>query len=859
MSMLSRLATMSSAGAIQAPVIQYVGAYTSTNATAEADVSFSLTSLTGGLASAPSVGDLVVVCVSTGSSSGSGNTPSVTTGYTTVADAFADDSNSAHLFIAYKLLTAADTTVTVNGGAGGTSSSMAVYISVWRNVDTTYPVDILNAATASSANSVLANPPAITPVDSGSCIIAVGAGGYNSAFARTYGSSDLTDFRSSGIASDLYDAVIGGGYSRWTGGSFDPAEFTFSTTDSTAFAWCAATFAIRPAGSVAPYPVFVSSSTARSAAATLSIAAPSGIQDGDLLVALLLTGNGGSQYPTSLPSGFVCRYESTYWTVATKIASGESGSYAFGWVTTTANSGAILVYRYADEFALHASSVSTNTAAGITFPSITPTFDGTLITVSGIAVGGATVTTPPTGMTQRALYNSLTPNFAVYDSTPSPASTISGKSITWSSNSAKSALALQIGRKIQATPPFAISSSEKITATSTSLVIDKPIGTRENDLMVAYVAGGGTGNTWTGGGWVELADMGSSPYLRVAYRVVTASEPSNWTFTASASGNIGGAIVTYRNAVYDAIGSPVSLADPLQPSAPTPTSVYELLTGVVARTASTGTYTSIKNTSAVSLSTAPTFRVVESVSVEGNAGSSFFTNGASATGNGAQLMLLKPAASYMPYAAHIASNKAGGTGTVATISVNTPACVPGNLLLFAVCPVSTATATVATPAGWTQLVGLSAALNVPGIYIFYRVADGTEATSFTATMSASAPVNASITCLAGVDAHTLTAGSVNIPTLATSATAAAVSPTGASNNIVLDFCAAVNANSGIPTVTLPTGYTTIVNQSFNGTSVDGVLNVSYQEGVAAGSTGSKTSTLSIGSYSRNVLVWVAPK
>jgi len=88
-----------------------------------------------------------------------------------------------------------------------------------------------------------------------------------------------------------------------------------------------------------------------------------------------------------------------------------------------------------------------------------------------------------------------------------------------------------------------------------SLVINKPTGTVEGDIMVALY-GSNSGVTWaSASGWTEVIDQGAAPSLSVAYKVAGASEDANYTFTSSVSRFLSGAILTFRGAAYDVVGS----------------------------------------------------------------------------------------------------------------------------------------------------------------------------------------------------------------------------------------------------------------------------------------------------------------
>lgn len=202
----------------------------------------SLTALTGGLASAPAADDLVIVYYGTGSNAD--RAIGVTTaGYTEVAELFSSDSNATNLSANYKMMGATpDTQVTVSA-TGSTLDAGAVAIHVWRNVNLASPLDV-TSTTATGSNSVLCNPPAITPVTTGAVIVSGGAGAHSRG-VQTYSSSDLSNFATVG-ANDVFDVTVGVGSATWTSGAFDPAAFTFSAADDANFSWAAVTLALRP-------------------------------------------------------------------------------------------------------------------------------------------------------------------------------------------------------------------------------------------------------------------------------------------------------------------------------------------------------------------------------------------------------------------------------------------------------------------------------------------------------------------------------------------------------------------------------------------------------------------------------------
>jgi len=232
---------------VSASLPTFVGRTTAgITASSSTTTNVSLTSLTGGLASAPVQNDLVIVYYGVGSDRN--RAIGVTTaGYTEVAELFADNDGGydTNLSVNYKLMgVTPDTQVTVSA-TGDLADSGAVAIHVWRNVNLASPLDV-TSTTATAINTVLCNPPAITPVTAGAVIVSGGAGGHNRG-VQTYSSSNLSNFATIGGPDDTNDVTVGVGSAVWTSGAFDPAQFTFSGVDDTNnFSWAAVTMALRP-------------------------------------------------------------------------------------------------------------------------------------------------------------------------------------------------------------------------------------------------------------------------------------------------------------------------------------------------------------------------------------------------------------------------------------------------------------------------------------------------------------------------------------------------------------------------------------------------------------------------------------
>lgn len=225
--------------------IRLVGTYKQAVAGTNGDTTISLTSLANGLSSQPGSGDLIVVYFGAAGSSVLNEAPKDVSNndYTQIATIAATDTYGTALAAYYLFAGAAETSLLWKNTTESGSNAGAIYVSVWRNVDPVTPMDVTRT-TATGINSVLANPPSITPATSGAIIIAGGAGGHNSG-VQTFSSSDLTGFESIG-SDDTNDFTLGVGYHEWTSGAYDAAAFTFSASDNTNFSNAAITIALRP-------------------------------------------------------------------------------------------------------------------------------------------------------------------------------------------------------------------------------------------------------------------------------------------------------------------------------------------------------------------------------------------------------------------------------------------------------------------------------------------------------------------------------------------------------------------------------------------------------------------------------------
>jgi hypothetical protein len=203
--------------------------------------SISLTSLSGGLASAPAEDDIVIVCLGLGTQS----LRNVSCSFgTLIATLSSDDSFDSVFHARYKIMTSSpDTSISVTG-TGNVTDSLGYAVHVWRNIDTTTPLDVA-ATTATDINGAVPNPPSITPVTAGAIIVAMGGAGGGTLSNLTNPGSVTNFFQ--GWGADTQDGTAGiYSYESWTSGAYDPPAFGGGGGGGTS-AWCACTIALRPA------------------------------------------------------------------------------------------------------------------------------------------------------------------------------------------------------------------------------------------------------------------------------------------------------------------------------------------------------------------------------------------------------------------------------------------------------------------------------------------------------------------------------------------------------------------------------------------------------------------------------------
>lgn len=228
--------------------IQYVGGQKE-EITAVSPATQTVTfSLTGGTASTPAAGDLVLVLY-TASSTTDDNLSSkmLTAGYTQVSELYSNGTAyDANMAVFRKFMGASpDASLDIVGKNFATSGGI-VQIAVFSGVDTTTPLDV-TPTTVTGTGTGNTNPTAITPATSGNIIVALGNAAILSSRSYTTATTAyMSGFLQSNRLGTVASSLSGIGYipGQPNGVSYNPATWLISS-DSTNYSWASVTIALR--------------------------------------------------------------------------------------------------------------------------------------------------------------------------------------------------------------------------------------------------------------------------------------------------------------------------------------------------------------------------------------------------------------------------------------------------------------------------------------------------------------------------------------------------------------------------------------------------------------------------------------
>lgn len=227
--------------------IQLVG--TTTASGTNSAYNMSLTSLAGGIGSAPIDGDIVIV-LNTTVGTADGNPGVGTAGYTEMVDYYNGvDTNDTNFSVNYKIMTSSpDTLVSCNASAGSTLSSVCAAL-VFRGVNITTPMDVASTTAASAQNTNEdADCPSIQPVTLGAVVVCTGgaAGAAVDSTVVTYPSTHTAAVQSLSPSDPGTVGAALGSYKVWASGAEDPAAYALDLGTANANSWVALTLVLRP-------------------------------------------------------------------------------------------------------------------------------------------------------------------------------------------------------------------------------------------------------------------------------------------------------------------------------------------------------------------------------------------------------------------------------------------------------------------------------------------------------------------------------------------------------------------------------------------------------------------------------------
>lgn len=226
--------------------IKFVG-YATAADTGGGTFNVALNSLSGGIASAAAAGDYVIVLL-VHADNIDASIQCNTAGFDVIgSELLGNDTNKTNTELYAKRMTSTpDTSVELQTPSDAGESSVAI-AHIYRGVDPTTPLDGVTVQTVETINTVLFDPPSITPTTPGAWIVIAG-GGAHAEGTQTYANSSLSGVASVGSDGTDRDASgIMAYYSSWTSGSYNPPACTFTGSDSTTYSCAGYTLVLRPA------------------------------------------------------------------------------------------------------------------------------------------------------------------------------------------------------------------------------------------------------------------------------------------------------------------------------------------------------------------------------------------------------------------------------------------------------------------------------------------------------------------------------------------------------------------------------------------------------------------------------------
>jgi len=311
------------------------------------------------------------------------------------------------------------------------------------------------------------------------------------------------------------------------------------------------------AQAAASSPVYQSSTTASKSTGTdLTINIPTSTAAGDLLVAVLVANATSGWNQATGWTRLVNSITDPSTSLQYKIADGTEGATQVFVGASVRGSGTIM--RFTNAGVPYVGTVQTGSATSSqTAPSVDILSDNSLV-LSVFTADASAQTWTGTRTNPIVSFGTQCSFDVSYDEVNTGASGTD----TATMSTADTYACFQVGiPNADFVPPitYVAQASNSATATTT-VVVDKPTGTVQNDILVAF-AMTSSSNTWTApAGWTEVLDTSGRGCF---YKDAGSSEGANYTFTLSGSSDLHVVILCYRNASWGQIGTlSASLADP---------------------------------------------------------------------------------------------------------------------------------------------------------------------------------------------------------------------------------------------------------------------------------------------------------
>jgi hypothetical protein len=230
----------------------YVGGSIAVLGSTPTTYTITLTSLAGGVATAPSADDFVFVMF--GHADRTDRILTVTTPtYTQLTEGYINNTGATgqdlNYYFGYKVLTSSDTEIVVNNGVSITGRTSVYGVHVWRNIDTANPID------ASLGVYLVTNAgprpfiPSVSPTNRNAVIIGGAIASMPNTVAGDFSTLFLNNFIENSVVNVSSGSVIGLGSRIWKNNMQSPVylgTFTYTTTQSSTNTAVGASLALKP-------------------------------------------------------------------------------------------------------------------------------------------------------------------------------------------------------------------------------------------------------------------------------------------------------------------------------------------------------------------------------------------------------------------------------------------------------------------------------------------------------------------------------------------------------------------------------------------------------------------------------------